>query len=185
MVYLERKRFTVEEFDRMGETGVLREDDRVELIEGEILRMAPINARHAGCVNALVRLLSHGVGEAAVVAAQNPVVVGQHSEPQPDVALLRPRADFYRSAHPTAADVLLLVEVSDATLDHDRTTKVPLYAGAGIPELWLVDLAHERILVYREPDDADYRLITTYRHGDSLAPLAFPDLALSVPAVLG
>ena len=127
-VELRRYRFTTTEYDRMAEAGVLGEDDRVELIEGEILEMSPMGRRHAACVDRLTRLLVRGVGDAAIVRVQNPIVLSDHNEPQPDLALLRPRVDFYTAEHPGPEDALLVVEVSDSSVEYDRQIKVPLYA---------------------------------------------------------
>src|SRR6184192_4545534 len=134
------RRFSVDEYDRMGRAGVFHEDDRMELLDGQIVEMSPIGPGHAGCVRALTSLLTRLVAGRALVSVQNPVRLGEHSEPQPDVALLVPRADAYRTAHPQPKDVLLVIEVADASLEHDRDVKVPLYAAAGVPEVWLVNL---------------------------------------------
>jgi hypothetical protein len=162
---IRRHRYTVEEYLRMGEAGILRADDRVELIEGEIAEMAPIGSRHAAFVRRLQRALDRAVGERAIVSVQNPIVLGPRSAPQPDLALLQPRADFYEPAHPGPADVILLVEVADTTQRYDRQVKLPLYARHGVPEAWLVDLEENAIEVFREPS-AD-----GYRHAERLADL--------------
>lgn len=175
-------RFTVEEYQEMGRAGILTKDDRVELIEGEIVQMSPIGSRHAACVNRLTRLL---VGERAIVAVQNPVRIAAHSEPQPDLALLRPRQDFYDTAHPAAADVLLVIEVIQSSEDYDREFKLPLYARAGIPELWLVDLQRGRIEVHQRPSGAKYRKATLLGAGDEISPHAFPQVSLKVKQILG
>ncbi len=183
-VPLRRRSFTVEEYHRIGEAGVLGEDDRVELIEGEIVAMSPIGSLHATCVRRLIRLFSRGVRERAIVDVQNPIRLGEHSEPQPDLALLKPRPDFYAQAHPGPADVLLVVKVAETSAEVDRAVKVPLYAQAGIPEVWLVDLAAERIEVYRRPSSQGYQDVQTVRRGERVAPVTFPDLELAVEAVL-
>ena len=165
--------FTVDDYQRMGETGILREDDRVELIEGEIVSMPPIGSPHGGGVKHLNRLLAQAVGERAIVAVQDPVVLRPRSEPQPDIALLRPRPDFYAHSHPEAADVLLLIEVADSTLHYDLHVKVPLYARQGIPEVWVVDIAHRKVLRFSRLEGGTYR-----DHGpiDLQAPIALPGL---------
>ncbi|GIX47759.1 MAG: hypothetical protein KatS3mg131_1970 [Candidatus Tectimicrobiota bacterium] len=157
----------------------------MELIEGEIVEMAPVGSRHAGQVNRLNRLLSRLVGERAIVSVQNPVRLGEHSEPQPDLALLKPREDFYAAAHPGPEDVLLVVEVAETSADYDREIKVPLYARFGIPEVWLVDLAAAQVEVYRQPAPQGYQAVQTLRRGDTLVPLLLPELSLAVEAVLG
>ncbi len=163
-----RYRFTVEEYERMGATGVLGPDDRVELIDGEIVAMAPIGSPHAGCVNRLTHLLSTLAGGRAVVQVQNPVRLDARSEPQPDLALLRPRADFYAAGHPGPADVLLVVEVADTTLDYDLGVKVPLYAGAGIPATWVVDLSGGVVHAFSEPGPGGYQTTLLAAPGDTL-----------------
>jgi len=153
---IRRHRYTVGDYQRMGEAGILGADDRVELIEGEIVDMAPIGSAHAGTVDYLVAAFLRAVGDRAIVRSQNPVVLGSRSAPQPDVLLVRPRSDFYRLAHPVAADVLLAVEVADATLRYDRETKIPLYARHGVPEAWLVDIEASALHVFREPSAEGY-----------------------------
>ncbi|GIX47751.1 MAG: hypothetical protein KatS3mg131_1962 [Candidatus Tectimicrobiota bacterium] len=184
-VQLMKRRFTVAEYHKMAEAGILGEDDRVELIEGEIVAMAPIGSRHAACVDRLNRLFSQRTGERAIVRVQNPVRLGEHSEPQPDVALLRPRPDFYAAEHPGPEDVLLVVEVAETSAAPDRAVKVPLYARFGIPEVWLVDLAAAQVEVYRQPAPQGYQAVETLRRGDTVAPLLLPELSLAVEALLG
>ena len=144
-------RITVDDYHRMGETGILGPELRTELIEGEVIEMPPIGPEHGGAVNYLSNLIARVVRARAVVSVQNPIVLDSHSEPQPDIALLRPKADFYRTAHPRPGDILLVIEVADTTLRYDRDVKLPLYARAGIPEAWLVDLQGRRLTVYRNP----------------------------------
>lgn len=182
---LNRYRFTVAEYDRMVEAGILGEDDRVELIDGEILQMSPIGQRHASSVRRMIRLLTNLVGDAAIVDAQNPIHLDEHGEPQPDLALLAPRPDFYRQDHPDAPDVLLLIEVADSSLDYDRQIKLPLYAQAGIPEVWLVNLSANVVEVYRDPTLDGYRTVEVRRHGEWLTPLAFPGREVAVTEILG
>ncbi|HAM55228.1 MAG: hypothetical protein A2W08_08125 [Candidatus Rokubacteria bacterium RBG_16_73_20] len=184
-VEIARRRFTVDEYHRMGQAGILSEDDRVELIRGEIVQMAPIGPRHAGCVAALNHVLVRAAGDRAILWPQNPVTLPPDSEPQPDIVLVRPRADFYRSAHPQAADVLLLVEVADTTLRYDRRVKLPLYAAEGIRETWIVNLAEECVEVYREPAPGGYRRTERFGRGAPVAPEAFPDIRLGVTDILG
>jgi len=183
---LTRYRFTVQEYHRMGEVGILPEDSRIELIAGEIVVREPIGSRHAGTVNRLNRLWTSRLGERAVVQIQNPIELPeQDSEPQPDVTLLRPRADFYTTAHPVAADVVLLIEVADSTLAVDRRVRMPLYARAAIQEAWFLDLTAERVEVYRAPTLRGYQDVVRLERGQRQAPLAFPDLVLTVEDLLG
>ena len=178
-----RWRFTVHDYHRMGEAGILHEDDRVELIEGEIVEMAAIGTRHFSCVNRLNRLLVMSVGDQAVVSVQNPVRLNEHTEPQPDVTVIRPRD--YRESLPEPEDVLLLIEVSDTTLAYDRGVKLPLYASAGIGEVWIVNLPAETIERYTEPSSNGYRRVEQARRGQTLAPTALPGLTPTVDEVLG
>lgn len=180
-----RHRFTVEEYRRMGETGIFTEDDRVELIDGEILHMAAIGSPHGGCVSRINRLFVLATGKRAVVSVQNPVRLGPHSEPQPDLALLRPRDDFYARAHPGPDEVWLVVEVADTTLGFDREVKIPLYARAGIREVWIVDLAGEAVEVYRRPSADGYTDVRRQTRGQRLTCEAYPDLSVSVDEILG
>jgi Uma2 family endonuclease len=179
-----RRRFTVDEYHQMAKVGILGEDERVELIDGEIVVMSPIGRKHANRVRRIIRLFSDLTGQAAILDVQNPVELGEHSEPQPDVVLLRPRPDFYETP-PTAADILLLVEVSDTTAQYDRSEKVPLYARSGVPEVWLADLPQDVLLVYRDPTPDGYRTIRVAQRGEQIAALAFPDRPIAVADILG
>jgi Uma2 family endonuclease len=183
-VQVQRRLFTVEEYHRMAEAGILSEDDRVELIEGELVTMSPIGSRHAACVARLTALL-FPVGGRGILWVQNPIRLGARSEPQPDVALLRYRPDFYASAHPGPEDILLVVEVAETSADADRSLKIPLYARYGIPEAWLVDLLEERIEIYRHPTPQGYRSLHIAHRGETVSPTALPDLELSVDEILG
>ncbi|MBI4634933.1 MAG: Uma2 family endonuclease [Candidatus Rokubacteria bacterium] len=182
---LTRRAFTVEEYHRLAQVGILGEDDRVELLEGEIVEMRPIGSRHARCVTDLDDLLHERVRGRAIVRVQNPVRLSERSEPQPDVALLRPRPDRYASGHPGPADVLLLIEVAETSLETDRGVKVPLYARTGIAEVWLVDLSGEAIAVFREPGPGGYGGVERVGRGGRVAPAVLPDLALGVDEILG
>jgi Uma2 family endonuclease len=182
---VQRRLFTVDEYHRMGDAGVFGPEDRVELLDGEIIEMSPIGSAHAGCVNALASLLGERLRKQAIVAVQNPFVLGRFSEPQPDLCLLRPRADFYRRSHPEPGDIFLVVEVAAASLPYDRGRKRPAYAAGGVPELWIVDLAGEAVLVHRRPAGRAYRLSARYRRGGAVAPLAFPDCRIAVADILG
>jgi Uma2 family endonuclease len=178
MLDVPRRRLSVAEYDRMGEAGILGPDDRVELIEGELIAMAPIGSYHAGTVAGLTHGLVAATGGRAVVWVQNPIHLDDHNEPQPDFALLRPRADGYRDALPRPADVLLMIEVADSSLAYDRTVKANLYARSGIPELWIVDLAGARILVHRDPSPEGYRDVTETLGGTMLEPSQLPGVRI-------
>jgi hypothetical protein len=177
--------FTVADYYRMAERGILRPDQRVELIDGQIVPMNPIASRHAGCVIRLNDLLAPPLAGLASVSIQNPVRLHERAEPQPDVALLRPRGKAYGQAHPQPPDVLLVIEVSDSSLDYDREVKVPLYARAGIPEVWVVDLEGERIHVLTQPVAGSYARVREVSHGDVIVPLLLPQVSLRVDDVLG
>jgi len=173
----QRHRLTVRDYQRMGEAGIFHEDERVELIEGEIVDMAPIGSGHSGQVNRISNILKLTIGDRAIVSVQNPVILGKHSAPQPDIAFLRPQADYYAAAHPQACDVLLIIEVADSSLAYDRDIKLPLYAQHGIPEVWLVDLADQQLTIHHQPAATGYR--------NSFIPTTLTTLSLSMlPAVM-
>ncbi|MEG4805041.1 Uma2 family endonuclease [Microcoleus sp. ARI1-B5] len=184
-VQMQRRLFTVQEYHLMADAGVFGEDDRVELIEGEIIVMAAIGTRHASCVKRLVRRLSAIPEELAILGVQDPIQLTERTEPQPDVVLLQFRADYYAEAHPMPDEVLLLVEVSDSTVDFDRNVKVPNYARSGIQEVWLWDLEANCLEVYREPTVNGYSSMQRFERGQQVSPLAFPELGVSVDLILG
>jgi Uma2 family endonuclease len=181
---LPRHLWTVEEYHRMGEVGLLDADARVELIEGEIVEMAPIGDAHAAISNQLNRLLVLAVGERGIVAVGNPVRLSLRSEPQPDFSVLRPRAD-YRTKGPRPEDVMLAVEVSDTTLRRDRRVKLALYASAGIPEFWIVNLEVREVEIYRSPTGDSYASIERKRPGDLVTIEALPGLTIAISQILG
>ena len=177
--------FSVAEFERMGEAGVFTRDARLELLEGEIIEKSPIGSRHAACVNFLSRFLNRTVGDIVLVTPRNPIRLNDFSQPEPDIALLRLRDDFYRDAHPTPADVLLIIEVADATLGYDRQVKVPLYAKAGIEETWIVNLPEDRIEIYSGLADDEYQTNVNFRRGEEARAHTIAQLSVSVADVLG
>lgn len=179
-----RHHFTVSEYYRMAEAGIFTEDDRVELIEGEIIEMSPVGSRHSACVARLIRLFSRCIGDSIILNAQNPVRLDDYSEPEPDVALLRARDDFYASEHPGPADTLLLVEVAETSLGYDRQIKVPLYAKAGVPEVWVVDLRQATVTRHARPFEAAYQDVQICKHGESITSHT-ANLTLDVDAILG
>lgn len=183
--WVRRHKLDVREYYRMGEAGIFEPGERVELIEGEIIDMAPVGSGHNGTVTGLTRRIILGVGERAVVTVQGPLRLSDLSEPQPDLLLLKPRADDYRSEHPTPADVLLLVEVADSSLRFDRSVKLPLYARHGVPEVWIVNLGDGVVEVYRDPKDDAYRSTARAVCGEVLEPAALPGLRIAVTEVLG
>jgi Uma2 family endonuclease len=182
-VQVQRRLFTVEEFEQMIRAGVLHEDDRLELIEGEIIEMSPIGSAHLAHVNRLNHLFVQRAGTLAQVSVQNPIHLPR-SEPQPDVALLRPRPDYYADALPQPADVMLLIEVADTTVDYDRSVKIPLYGRNEIVESWLIDLMANVIEVYRGPAATGYRIKQTYGPGDPISLAALPSLSVAAEEIL-
>ena len=184
-VALAERLFTVADYYRMAEAGILSEDARVELIDGKVVDMSPIGARHAACVNRLTFLFGQHVGQSATVIVQNPVRLDDYAEPVPDLALVRPREDFYADEHPRPADVLLVVEVADTSEDYDRDVKAPMYARAGIPEVWLVCLSEGCIEVYTRPVDDEYQDTRRMRPGEVVAVKSLPEIAIAVEAILG
>jgi Uma2 family endonuclease len=191
-VLVEKWVFKADEYHRMYEAGILSEDDRVELIYGEIIKMSPIGKNHVSCVNRLNAILNRRIGQFAIISVQNPIHLEEYSEPQPDIALLKPRADFYSGALPTAGDVLLIIEVADTSADYDCNVKLPLYAAAGIAETWIVNIPEDRVEVYWQPAGGAYTKVrfasTKVRfasRGETIFPESFPDLRLTADDILG
>jgi Uma2 family endonuclease len=180
----ERHRFTVEEYHRMASAGLLGEDDRVELVEGEIIDMAPIGSRHNACVARLTRLLVGRLGERAIVFVQSSVRISDLSEPEPDIAVLVPRDDFYAGAHPGPTAILLVVEVADATVGWDRSVKIPMYGRAGVAEAWVVDLTTETVEIWTEPGPDGYAATRRAGRGDELD-VAGVTVTVTVDEILG
>jgi len=184
-VLVERREFSVADFHLMGEAGLFAPGERVELIEGEVVKMSPIGSRHAACVNRLNAFFNRAASGWAVVAVQNPVLIDDSSELEPDVALLRPREDFYAARHPKPADVLLLVEVADTSVEYDRGRKVPLYARAGIAEVWLVDLNADVVEIYARPEGETYRETRRAGRGEQVSSHNFATLSIKAEDILG
>lgn len=182
---IKRHRFTAREYRAMGEAGVLGEDDRVELVGGEIVDMAPIGSRHLACVVALSHLLVEASVGRFFVSVQNPVSLGERDEPQPDLSLLGRKPRPEAAAPPGPGDVLLVVEVSDTTLPYDRNVKLPLYAGAGIPEAWVVDLAGQKVEVHHGPGPGGYRDVWGFGPGERVTSAVVGGLSVPVDEVLG
>jgi Uma2 family endonuclease len=178
-----RHRLTVADYYRMAEVGILQPDARVELIEGEIIDMPPIGSRHAGTVDQLASCLRRAVDERAIVRVQNPIRINEHSEPEPDIALLRPQAEFYKTSHPRPSDTLLVIEVSETTFRYDRDVKTALYARHEIPEVWIIDLESQRLLRYRDPRDGAYTRKDRPDTGTAIAIEALPDTHVELNAV--
>jgi len=185
MTALPIHRLTVEDYYSMMHAGVLREGERVELLNGQLVDMLPIGPFHGGSTNRLTRTFERLSRDRWITSVQNPVHLGKHDEPQPDLMLLRPEPDFYSTRHPEPGDVFLLIEISDSTLLIDREEKVPIYARAGIPEVWIVNLPERLVEVFRKPEHGAYTALQKVRPGQPLAPLAFPDAAIDTAALLG
>lgn len=182
--WIPRHRITVDEYYRMAEVGLLEPDARVELIEGEIIDVPPIGSRHGGTVQQLNDLLLRAVGRRASVRVQLPVRLDKSSEPQPDIALLKPRADYYKSRQPTAADTLLIIEVSNTTFRYDRQIKLPLYARHGIPEVWIVDLKGKQIHFFRSPGGESYADAVSSSQPGTRGIAALPGVEVDLSGVL-
>lgn len=180
----QRYRFTRRIYHVLIEAGVFDENSRVELVQGDLVTMAAINPRHASAVDRLTNMLAAGVRSRAIVRVQNPFGIGDDSEPEPDVQLLKPDPDYYAGRHPGPAEIHLAVEVSHTTVRYDREVKVPLYGTAGVAEMWLLDLNVDALEVYRGPSANGYDSMQRLKPGDRVAPQAFPDLILEVAALL-
>jgi Uma2 family endonuclease len=179
-----RHKLSVSDYYRMGDAGILHEDDRIELIEGELIDMAPIGSWHAGIVTQLVSVLSMMAGTKATISSQNPISLNGHSVPQPDLMVLKPRQDFYKSALPEPADVIVLIEVADSSIDYDRKTKLPLYARNGIKEFWIIDLNAERLERYSQPNETGYGHSETLDKTCSISPAGLPDVVIDLSRIL-
>ena len=177
--------FTVEEYERMGEAGIFPIDARLELIEGEIVKMSPIGDPNAACVDVLDELIRMALGRTVIVRVQNPVMLNDYSAPQPDITILKRRDDFYRNGKPRPEDVLLVIEVSDSTLNYDRRVKVPLYARAGIPEMWIVNIVDERVELFADLSGGVYRTTVTFSRGEEVQSRSLAALRLGVSKIFG
>jgi Uma2 family endonuclease len=179
-----KHRFNVNEYYRMGETGVLPPDARVELLDGEIIDMSPIGPFHSSVTKYLIKAFSNAAKDRWILSVGDPLRLGDFSEPQPDLMLLKPAADFYRKSHPKPADVYLLIEVADTSLDADIQEKLPVYGRAGIAEAWIVNLNERTIGVFRQPHFDGYSSKSVVAAGDAAKPQSFPDIAIDVADLL-
>jgi Uma2 family endonuclease len=180
----QRRLITVEQYHQMGAAGILHVEDRLELLEGVLYDMASISSLHAACVSRLTAFFVRGAPD-AIVHPQNPIRLDDYSEPQPDLAILHFREDYYASAHPSPADVYLLIEVAYTSQTYDRERKLPLYARFGVPEVWIIDVEAEQVDIFCEPHPQGYREVRHFWRGDLLFPVEFPDLVISVDEILG
>ena len=181
------RRFTIDEYHRLAQAGILRADERLELIDGEVIEMTPIGERHAEGVVRITDLFAatEKIRRSAHLSVQNPIRLGDHVEPQPDLMLIRRRGGRYTLGRPAPVDILLLIEVADTTFAYDRQIKAPLYARGGLTELWIVDLVGEAVEVYRDPAPGGYQTVRVAHRGEAIAPLAFPDTSIAVADILG
>jgi Uma2 family endonuclease len=180
-----RKKFRADEVYKMIEAGILPEESGWEFIDGEILQKMSIGSKHASVVRRLSKLLERRFGEIVLVSGQNPIHIDEYNEPEPDIALLKPREDFYAEDHPQPRDVLLLIEVADSSVEFDRETKKSLYAAAEIGEFWLVNLKENTVEVYTQPKNGGYRLTRILESGEVLQSSAIENLSLEVGEILG
>jgi len=174
------KKFTTETYHKMSELGLFPEGDRLELIKGEIIEMSPVGWKHASCVKRLNHLFMKKMGDQVIVGVQDPIQLDNNSEPQPDLVLLKPRSDFYGNEHPQPKDILLLIEVSDSSLEYDRTVKIPLYAENKISEVWLVDLNESCLEIYRKPYQNYYQNIQKLSVINSIILSNFPEFEIKI-----
>jgi Uma2 family endonuclease len=181
---ISRRLFNVHEYHRMVDAGILCEDDRVELIRGEILEMSPIGPRHSAAVLRANNKLTRLVGDLAIVGVQGSIRLDEYDEPQPDIYLLRPKEDFYASGHAGPSDIFLIVEMADSSLEYDQTTKMQLYAETGVPEYWIADIRNDCLITYSGPGKDRYRAVQTLARGSMLAPTLLPDCAIPVDVLL-
>jgi Uma2 family endonuclease len=182
-VQIQRWQFTVQDFARMVEAGILAEGDRVELIDGEVRQMNPIGSLHAATVNRLNNLLTSRLGERAIVSVQNPVILNDFTEPQPDIVVLQPRDDFYKEVLPGPEDIMLIIEVADSTLEYDRDEKIPRYARMRIPEVWLVDVNDQQVTLYANPSSNRYRHVEAFAPGMQFDSVQVKSLRLSIDSI--
>lgn len=180
-----RRRFSVAEYHQMIANAILTKEDRVELLNGEIVEMSPISPNHAASVKRVSKLLNRRIDDNVTIGIQDPVQLDDFSEPQPDIALLKSRDDFYKQAHPKPEDIFLLIEVAESSAARDRIVKTPAYAAAFIRELWIIDLQHDLVEVYAEPLNGAYQLVQQVRRGETLSPRLLPSIVLKAEDILG
>lgn len=182
---LEKVRFSVDDYYKMMELGLLPEDVSTEIIEGELIKIMPTGSLHSGIVDILSNFFVYKLYGQAIVRVQSPVRLNGKSEPLPDISVLKPRNDFYKDSHPRSEDVLLVVEVSDTTIGYDRETKIPLYAKSGIPEVWLVNVKRKTVEIFIRPERENYHNIRVFQTGEIAQSDVIPDLALEVDKIFG
>jgi Uma2 family endonuclease len=181
---ISKRLFTVHDYHRMVAAGILTEDDRVELIHGEILAMSPIGPRHSAAVLRATQELVRLVSGRAIVGVQGSIRLDEYDEPQPDIYLLRPKEDFYASGHAGPADIFLIIEMADSSLEYDQGLKMRLYAETGVPEYWVADIRNDGLVAYAEPKENTYSVVRQFRRGNVLTPSLLPDCKIPVDALL-
>lgn len=177
IVEAEKRLINVEEYSKMAEVGILRADDHVELIQGEIIKMSPIGSKHAAIVKKLASILNGLFKDSFVIGIQDPIILDDTNEPEPDISLLTYRSDFYVDSHPKAKDIVAIIEVAGSSLKYDQSVKIPLYAAFNIPLYWIIDIENNRIEVYQNPSGSNYLDKSSY-HGDQLIPLLEHELTV-------
>jgi Uma2 family endonuclease len=183
-IEVSRRRFTVHEYHRMVDAGILCEDDRVELIRGEVLKMSPIGPRHSAAVLRATQALVRMVGDRAIVGVQGSIRLDEYDEPQPDIYLLRPKDDFYASGHAGPSDIFLIVEMADSSLEYDQTVKMQLYAETGVPEYWIADIRNDAIIAYTARSKDGYRTVRTFHRGSTIVPEQLPGIVIPAEVLL-
>ena len=181
---ISKRLFTVHDYHRMVDAGILSEDDRVELIRGEILAMSPIGPRHSAAVLRATQAMVRIVADRAIVGVQGSIRLDEYDEPQPDVYLLRPKDDYYASGHAGPADILLIIEMADSSLEYDQTIKAKLYAETGVAEYWIADVRNDRLLVYSDRHDNSYANCRELQRGETIAPALLPECQIKVDVLL-
>jgi Uma2 family endonuclease len=179
-----KRLFTVYDYHKMADAGILRAGDRVELIRGEVIQMSPIHPPHNGTIHRANQSLVRIVGDRAIVGVQGAIRLDDWDEPQPDLYLLRPKEDFYTSRHAGPADILLIIEVADSSLEYARTVKMQLYAETGVPEYWISNIVDDCVIAFSDASGGTYRKIQQFRRGEKLSPQLLPDCLIPIDALL-
>jgi Uma2 family endonuclease len=180
-----RRKFSISDYHRMAETGILAENERIELIAGDIVTMIPVGSQHTSCVKSLKQLFTTMLIDTVVVWVQNPICLGEYSEPEPDIALLKLRPDLYTEHCPIPKDVFLIVEVTEQALDYERDIKLPVYAQTGIGEVWLVNIKDMKVEVYTNPAGQEYDMYRKFCQEHTITSVIFPNLRIPVEKIFG
>lgn len=174
-IHTPKRRFSVEEYHRLARSGILKEEDKVELVQGEIVEMSPIGPKDASTVTRMVRLLTEIFKDQYLISPQNPIQLGLDSEPEPDIVILKEKADFYATCHPKAEEVIFIIEVADSTLQYDKEVKLALYAQSGIAEYWIVDLQAHQLMIHSFPDGNTYQQLECFQSGEDVFSTLLPN----------